>query len=695
MLLQVFSFEACYCQEQAFLENEHFKVLVNSQGAIALYDKHHAVEWKSEYTGWVGLSNSKVKERISLSTSHFETRLFPDSVKFIFQGINGEKIEDPSFQMSGKIIIEEDRVELEIINVETRYSLEEVEYPAHLLNVATGTEDGYIVVPHLQGILIPSRYDVGFMRYGQNIWDVIVDQETWWNFESGNLNMPWYGASKANSSVLATLLTSSDATLHMIGNAVVDDRGLTVDIRSGQPPGRRLSSLTPIWKSSKGELSYTRKLRLEFVENGYVGMAKRYKQYAKVSGRYVTLKEKIISNPEIDKIIGAPDIKIYCYTNRLNKPYLRSWSEPVLDGYSKVNTTFKQVEKIIDDLDSMGVEKCLILLAGWNRMGYDREHVDMWPPAEEAGGIKGLADAGRNAISNGYLFALHDNYDDFYPDAPTFDERFILRDEDGSLHQGGVWDGGPCYIICPSQRVELLNRNLNLIERSVQLNAYYFDVITNTSHYECYDPQHPMNRTEDLQYRLSLLKNVRERGLVLGGERGTDWAIPEVAFCEGLSGGGTGYHRGIAYRTGLTVPLFYLVYRECVVGYWQHGTPYGREDHANHLLLDLLYGQPSSWSLEYAQWEDLKPMIRETYELLGRLHEKTAHAAMTDHRFITVDRMVQRSVFSDGTEIWVNFGIRSFNSDGIQLPPKGFRVNLSGERIKEGVVSRFVEYFDN
>jgi len=35
--------------------------------------------------------------------------------------------------------------------------------------------------------------------------------------------------------------------------------------------------------------------------------------------------------------------------------------------------------------------------------------------------------------------------------------------------------------------------------------------------------------------------------LVIGGERGTDWAMPEVAFCEGLSGGGTGYHRGINY----------------------------------------------------------------------------------------------------------------------------------------------------
>ncbi len=284
------------------------------------------------------------------------------------------------------------------------------------------------------------------------------------------------------------------------------------------------------------------------------------------------------------------------------------------------------------ELKALGVDKCMFLLGGWNRMGYDREHVDMWPPAEAAGGIKGLARAAKAVKKNGYLFALHDNYDDFYPDAPSFDEKYILRNHDGSLHKGGVWDGGLCYITCPAQREELLNRNMALIQKDIPLNAYYFDVVTNTSHYECYDENHPMTRKEDLAYRLALLDNIVDRGLVIGGERGTDWAMPVVGFCEGLSGGGTGYHRGLIYRTGLTVPLFYLVYRECVVGYWQHGTPHGREDHANHVLLDLLYGQPSSWSIEYAQWKDLKPMIKETYDLLGRFHERTAHMAMVDHQ---------------------------------------------------------------
>jgi hypothetical protein len=530
------------------------------------------------------------------------------------------------------------------------------------------------------------------MRYGQNIWDRISDVEKWWSFESGNLNMPWFGAVKHRSGVMVQVLTSSDCLLHLIGNAVVGDEGFTLNARQGQQPGTRLSSLTPIWLSSMKQFSYPRKMSLTLVEDGYVGMAKRYKEYAKQTGRYVTLKEKIVEYPEYEKIVGAPDLKIYCYTNRLNNPYWRAWSEPVLNGYSKVNTTFDQVSEIAGDLMDMGVKKCLIILAGWNRMGYDREHVDMWPPAEKAGGIEALKKTSLEVKSKGYLFALHDNYDDFYPDALSYDEEYILRDADSSIHLGGVWDGGLCHIICPVRRMELLKRNLDLIQGSVPLNGYYFDVLTSTSHYECYDTRHKATREEDLNYRLNMIRYIRDRGLVIGGERGTDWAIPVLAFCEGLSGGGTGYHYGMSYRTGLTIPLFYLVYRECVVGYWQHGTPYGREDHANHVLLDLLNGQPSSWSIEYAQWNDLRLLFKETYDLLGYLHEKTAHCPMVNHEILTTDYMVQHSEFSDGTEVWVNFGITTYDQETILLPPKGFRLKMPCEPVKQGRVGRHIEY---
>lgn len=679
---------------QAVLENEFLMVKLSADGALTFQDKANNEQWGSEHVGWAYLSNKGTKEKLPLSQAQFNTIKYQDSITFSFKGLQGDDLEDPGFIMQGAIHLVDKSFELKINDVQTSLQLEDIEYPAHILNVKSGREESYVAIPHLQGIIIPSRYDAGFMRYGQNIWDLISDKEIWWDFESGNLNMPWFGAKKGNSSVIAKVGTSSDCVLHILGNHVIGEEGYPENQTYEHNEEVRLSSLTPIWKSTKKQLGYARNLTIQLVEDGYVGMAKAYKADTKSSGRYVTLKEKIAKNPEYEKLLGAPDLKIYCYTNRKDNPYYRAWSEPVLNGYEKVNTEFLQVIEIANDLEDMDVEKCLVLLGGWNRMGYDRELVDVWPPAEEAGGVNMLQKAAEAVKSKGYLFALHDNYDDYYPDAPTYDEKYILRNFDGSLHKGGIWDGGPCYITCPSVRESLLNRNLEKITQSIPLNAYYLDVITNTSHYECYDERHPITRKEDLEYRLKVLENLASRGLVVGGERGTDWALPVVGFCEGLSGGGAGYHRGVGYRVGLTIPLFYLVYRECVVGYWQHGTPHGREDHTNHVLLDLLNGQPSSWSIEYDQWQDLSVLFKQTYDLLGKHHQRTAHLAMTDHQILSKDFMVQSSELSDGTKVWVNFGITSHPTEEFTLQPKGFRILKPDGEILAGKVNREIEYFD-
>ena len=64
---------------------------------------------------------------------------------------------------------------------------------------------------------------------------------------------------------------------------------------------------------------------------------------------------------------------------------------------------------MVTDLKKAGVDRAMFLLGGWNRAGYDREHVDMWPPAEPAGGAAGLARLAKTARANDYLLALHDN----------------------------------------------------------------------------------------------------------------------------------------------------------------------------------------------------------------------------------------------------------------------------------------------
>jgi hypothetical protein len=674
------------------MENASMLVKVLRTGALQIVDKSNGTVWGSSIPGWVTVRDGNAVERVALPKAVGIDKT-DQGVNVSFTSLLSPVLGRIDFQMNVIFTLTEDSLVMEIRSLDTPLELESVEYPAQLNLIASGIKDAYLVVPFKQGVIIPSRLDAGFMRFMHNTWKAISDIDRIVPFESGALNMPWFGVNNGSSGLFNCVLTPADCSLHVLGNAVVSDEGLAVDARQGKNPGKRVSCLSPIWRSSHGKLGYGRKLEMRVVSSGYVEMTKLYRQYSKRSGRYVSLREKIEENPSVERIIGAPDIKIYVYTNRPNTPYFRSWSEPVLDGYSRVHTTFNQVVEIAQDLKCSGVDRALILLGGWNRAGYDREHVDMWPPAEQAGGVEGLAKASKEITSLGYLFSLHDNYQDFYPDAPSYDERFLMKDNDGAIRLGGVWDGGLCRLICSSQAFELANRNLDLVQHSTEVNSYYLDTTTAASLYECFDERHPITREEDLTNKLSLLRSLWNRGLVVGGEGGTDWAIPVCSFFEGLPGSSVGFYSGIeSVGFGLVAPLFNLVYHDAVVSYWQHGQPFGREDHANHVLHDLMNAQPSSWSLVYDQWQDLRPLIRQAYELLGRLHLRTAHHEMLSHQYVTDDYAVHETTFADGTEVTVNFGITSIEHWSICIPPKGFALRVPGEMTKVGALSRDIIY---
>ena len=670
------------------LTNDRLGIQISDEGKLSIIDLMRDKVWQTEYIpGWV--MTNDIREKIPVSKVE-EIKSGGDSLRILY---STRKIGDTDFKIKIEIVLGRDYFDLILSEVMGGIEWSGIEYPSHILNIPSSILDGYIVVPYHQGVIIPTRINAGFMRFMHNTWMAITDIERILPFESGSINMPWFGAHCESSNILCINLTPEDSLLHIIGNANLSQDGILLKEEYPSFPVKRISSLSPVWLSSHNRLEYPRIIRIKSVDNGYVGMCKEYLSYAKNTRRYVSLKEKSDKNPQINRIIGAPDIKIYIYTNRKNEPASRAWSGPILNGYSKLHTSFKRAEDIVLRLKSENIENSLILLAGWNRAGYDREHVDVWPPSEVAGGVEGLRSLSKGTINQGYLFALHDNYQDFYPDAPSYDESYIMKNKDGSIKLGGIWDGGLCHLICSSQMKELLERNIDLIQRNIDINSYYLDTITAAPLYECYDLIHPIRRKEDKNNKLEVLKFLSEKDLIVGGEGGTDWAVPVCTFFEGLPGSAVGYFSGIeAADFGISTPLFNLVYHDAVVCYWQHGQPFGREDHINHILHDLLSGQPSSWSLTYDQFEDLLPLIKQVYNLLGKFHKKVAFYEMIEHKFLSEDFAVQTAYFGNGAKVAVNFGISSFPLGDIKIPPKGFIISDNSKDLIIGRVTRDIVY---
>ncbi|MCJ7738128.1 MAG: glycoside hydrolase [Anaerolineae bacterium] len=690
--------------EPTAMMNAYLSVMVMDGGSIVLLDRVTGARWQPfddgqgpllKFTDTAGMAH--VIDLVA-DADCAASKIGPRRIRIAYQNLHTDDVQLRDFDLTIVLELAADRaavdLTIEALTLDKGMTLEWLTYPNHHLALRTTYDDGHLVVPSKQGIIIPTRFEVGYMRFQHNTWAKIADQEHTLSCDTGSLNMPWYGAVKkvagGQSAMLCVVETPADAALKVLCNKVVPTPS-PAQPDSEPSQGVRLSTLTPVWRGSQGQLSYPRRLRIEMIPGGsYVDLAKRYRQLAIANGRYRSLYDKVQDNPAVARLIGAPDIKIYIYTNRLEEPTYRAYSQPVLSGYERVHTTFSQVAEIAEDLhENLGVDRALMLLGGWIRAGYDREHPDVWPPAEKAGGLAGMRDASYEVTNRGYLFALHDNYQDMYPDAPSYDPGVIIRERDGRLKPGGIWDGGPCQLICSSQAIALAGPVLDEIHANTAVNAYYLDTTTAASLYECYSSDHPLTRRQDRDEKLKLLRWLYESGFVVGGEGGTDWAVGVCSFFEGLPGSSVGFFDGITGPSfGIAVPLFSLVYHDAVVAYWQHGQPFGREDHDNHFLSDMLSANPSSWVLVADQWDDLKPLVKEAFDVLGQLHRRTAYQQMTSHRFLTDDFSVQETTFEDGTKIVVNFGIVSFSVGEHILAPKGFLIEDPRDGIVEGFVNR-------
>jgi hypothetical protein len=565
------------------------------------------------------------------------------------------------------------------------WEVESIEWPLRLFPVRTTVDDGYVVFAEQEGMLIPSRLDKAgsYFRYLNWLYERIAGQAAVYD----QISMPWFGAKKGESSFLCIVETPDDTVFGVIAN----------DVRSPEQPAApqsaiptstttlyspRLSAVWPYWKSVKGELGYPRAARYIFQPHGgYVEMCKTYRKYAIQTGKLVTLKDKITANPEVQKLIGAPNFEIHVVANRPNEPQYQSLSGTVYDGYHRLLTTFDQVAAIVHDLkEKLGVQQAVIRITGWGKMGYDNwRPVDQAQANTEAGGEAKLATAIAAAKSAGYLGGLWDNMRNLDLNSPSYDEKYIMRDASGALSSGFTSEGGFSQEVCPLEGVKLFQRNMSYYMRALHPNLIYLDTIGGLPLIECYDSRHPLTRSQSKQSRLNIMRQVTSAGAVLGAEGPPqDWNVKVADF----------YDEG-APRFGLEVPLWALVYHDCVMLYRQHATPYdyGLDNYGFvrggpwpvKFLRSLLYGDQSSWTVSNDMYWAWRKTFKSINDVLAPHQRRVALEEMTSHEFLTPDYKVQRTRFASGVQVTVNYGEFPFKlEDGTELPGLGYRVKDRG-----------------
>jgi hypothetical protein len=421
-------------------------------------------------------------------------------------------------------------------------------------------------------------------------------------------------------------------------------------------------AIAPSWEAQRGQFGYARRIRYVFLAHGgHVAMAKRYRTYAQQIGLFKTLQEKQRAVPAVDRLLGA--VNVWCWD--------------------------KNPVAIVKDLQAAGIERIL------------------WSNQQGGAGV-----AEMNAL--GVLTSRYDIYQDVMDPANFPRLRGIHADwttaawpNDIILDRRGQWLKGwgvtakdgtmlSCGVICDRQALPYARERVPADLSTHPYLGRFIDTTTAAPWHECYNPAHPMTRTQSKQWKMELLKYMsEEQRLVTGCETGHDASVPYLHFFEGMMSLGNyrvpdagrrmadiltevpervaKFQVGHSYR----LPLWELVFHDCTVSYWYWG------DYNNKLpalwdkrdLFNVLYGVPPMFMFDRKFWEANKVRFVQSYKNTCPIVRDVATAEMTDHRFLTRDRTVQETTFANGVVVTVNFGSTPYQPpEGAKVAPMGYAV---------------------
>lgn len=510
-------------------------------------------------------------------------------------------------------------------------SVKKVRWPGEM-SFEKASRSWYSVLNHQQGLLVP------------NDWETALDHVVFNGFfETAGAYMPWFGQVKDREGYIAICETPWNA-------------GYTAE----HPAGGPYSHVGIYYEPSLGKMDYRRVLRYTLLSDcDYNDLCKVYRAYVRETGHLRTLAEKAAQNPSVDRLIGCS----FVHTG------IKTVVQPDSDFFDPENpeknnhcTPFSKRTEEIKLLHNMGVEKLYLHLDGWAQPGYDNCHPDYSPACIEAGGWEGMKELADTMHECGYLFGIHDQYRDFYKSAKSFDENYACRLTDGTIPEHHRWAGGPQSYLCATQAPYYLRRNFAaLFENGIELDGAYLDVFTCNEGDECTNPEHRMTRRECYEYRGQCFSWLLAHGILSSSEEVSDWAIPSLVFCHYAPYSFMMKRPGLP-KDGIPVPLFNLVYHDCVIEPWMMDKASKNDDYmlyallnggAPYLLRDAAYLNTDG-SFEGDELLALEEMIRRS-KTVSALHEKIAKCEMVRHRMNPENWWIQETEFSDGTKVKVDF----------------------------------------
>ncbi|OPA94908.1 hypothetical protein BFW87_12685 [Pseudomonas fluorescens] len=340
--------------------------------------------------------------------------------------------------------------------------------------------------------------------------------------------------------------------------------------------------------------------------------------------------------------------------------------------------------EVIQSLKAAGLQRLLVTLGeGWEG--------GLWHP-----------EAIRSGVDAGYLMAPYDSYETALsatenPDWTTAHlgsnayRNCAIVLKDGKLKTGFQQSG---HYTDPRCVRPLLEARVKAVQARAGFNAWFLDAYATAMVFDSYRDGAPMTQAQNAEGNIDASRwlNIALK-LPAGSEDGNAITAQGILFAHGMQTPVLGWgdremtkdkqspyyvgnwyppeqpavffkpvplkepFRTVYFDPAMRLPLYQAVFHGSVITthHWLFDSLKLSNVQAENELTQLLYNVPPLYHLSAATVKQRLPVIQRQDAFFRPLHQRLATQEMTGFRWLTADRQVQETTFTDGTRLVANF----------------------------------------
>lgn len=323
-------------------------------------------------------------------------------------------------------------------------------------------------------------------------------------------------------------------------------------------------------------------------------------------------------------------------------------------------------------------------------------------------------EAVRQGVAAGYLVAPYDSYETALTSAENPDWTtahlgsranlecaIVLRS--GAFKSGFQQSG---HYTDPRCVRPLLEARISAVQTRAGFNSWFLDAYATGMLFDSYRPGATLTQAQNAEGNIDASRWVNETlQLPAGSEDGNATTARGVLFAHGMQTPVIGWgdpdmskkpespyylgrwfpnekpevffkkvplkepYRTVHFAPQTRLPLYQAVFHGSVITthHWLFDSLKLSNVRVENELAQLLYNVPPLYHLSADTLEQRLPVIARQDAFFRPLHERLATQAMTDFRWLSEDRLVQQTTFSDGTRLVANFDSREREVDAKPL----------------------------